>query len=58
MEEMVDDNGEAGKGGMKLYSLHCQNIKYHWSNLELFVIKSQWDGASTTNQAAESKFDY
>jgi hypothetical protein len=35
VEEVVNDNGESGKGGMKLYSVHCQNIKYHWSNLEL-----------------------
>jgi hypothetical protein len=35
VEEVVNDDGDAGKGGMKLYSVHCQNIKYHWSNLEL-----------------------
>jgi hypothetical protein len=37
VEEVVNDDGDAGKGGMKLYSVHCQNdVKYHWSNLELF----------------------
>ena len=36
VEEVVNNDGDAGKGGMKLYSIHCQNVKYHWSNLELF----------------------
>jgi hypothetical protein len=42
VEEVVNDDGDTGESGMKLFSVHCQNVKYHWSNLELFSSRHSW----------------